>query len=234
MPVNRQFGIFGKYWQPGRVKTRLAVTVGPEAASALYRELLATLLRRFSHIVDRRVFAFTPTDEREAMQQLAGPTWELHPQEGVDLGERMKRYFESAAAAGAEKVLLIGSDSPTLPRDYVEEAFERLTAHNVVLGPSTDGGYYLVGIAGRLPPIFDGITWSSSNVWQQTCDRLAEAGERPCVLPSWYDVDEIDDLQRLKADLDGALANDPQFASLRIAVDRCLTTSPNSNPQTER
>jgi len=230
VPVNRQFGVFGKYWEPGRVKTRLAAVVGPESASGLYREFLATLLRRFSGAAERCVLAFTPDDRRNAMRQLAGPTWELTPQEGADLGHRMKRYFESAAAAGFDRVLLIGSDSPTLPAKYVEEAYERLATHGVVLGPSADGGYYLVGIAGPLPPIFDDITWSSPDVWRQTCDRLAEAGGRSHVLPTWYDVDEFTDLERLKAELEVPLAGDPQFGPLRIAVDRCLAAAdaPNS------
>src|SRR5207247_7996159 len=82
-----------------------------------------------------------------------------------------------------------GTDSPTLPLAFIKQAFHALEGSDVVLGPATDGGYYLVGCARRLPPIFDGIEWSNAHVLDQTVRRLADPGWRLALLPPWYDVD---------------------------------------------
>jgi glycosyltransferase A (GT-A) superfamily protein (DUF2064 family) len=114
----------------------------------------------------------------------------------------MAEYFRSAFERGCERVVLIGADSPTLPVEYVSQAFRELETHSVVLGPSVDGGYYLVGAARSVPPIFHGVAWSTHHVWEQTL-RLLEATRIPVAqLSPWYDVDDIEDLRRLAQDLE--------------------------------
>jgi glycosyltransferase A (GT-A) superfamily protein (DUF2064 family) len=95
-------------------------------------------------------------------------------------------------AGGAEKVVVVGSDSPGLPIEYVERAFTALDSHDVVIGPAMDGGYYLLGCRSKLPPVFDGIDWGSNRVLMQTVACL-DAAWRLAVLPPWYDVDRPDD-----------------------------------------
>lgn len=197
----RQFGMFAKYWQPGSVKTRLAATIGDLAASRLYREFVQCLVERFQQIGDCRILAFAPPDARAEFHALVPASWELQPQCAGDLGTRMQHYFGQALEAGRRQVLLIGSDSPTLPKVVVRQAFEALDQHQAVLGPTADGGYYLVGISGTVPPIFEGIDWSTDSVWQQTVDRLRAAGVTYAELPEWYDVDQAADLQTLRAEL---------------------------------
>ncbi len=189
-----QLGVFAKYWQPGAVKTRLAATIGDAGASRLYKQFVKTLLCRFDTIADRRVLAYAPADTREEFVDLAAGRWELTPQADGNLGQRMSAFFHAALASGSQRVVLIGSDSPTLPVLLVREAFSQLESHDVVLGPSDDGGYYLIGAAGQVPAVFDQITWSTPRVWPQTIERLEHAGVRYFVLPPWYDVD---DQQRL-------------------------------------
>ena len=106
----------------------------------------------------------------------------------------MQQYFVDALAHGARRVVLLGSDSPTLPLDYIERAWASLDDHPVVLGPTQDGGYYLIGIRDEVPPIFDHIAWSTPQVWDQTVSRLHQSQIPFAELPGWYDVDCLQDL----------------------------------------
>src|SRR5262245_60359765 len=104
-------GMFAKHWTPGRVKTRLAVELGEERAAEIHRAFVSTLLRRFGSLADERILAFDPPDRHGDFQRAAGTAWQLMPQDGGDLGGRMATFF-TATLGGAERVILIGSDSP--------------------------------------------------------------------------------------------------------------------------
>ncbi|MCY2993337.1 MAG: TIGR04282 family arsenosugar biosynthesis glycosyltransferase [Planctomycetota bacterium] len=197
----KQLAIFAKYWEPGQVKTRLAAAIGYREASRLYQAFLTTLLRRFAKSAEQAVLVYTPLERRAEFAHIAGKAWELRPQEEGDLGQRMARYFSAALRAGANRVVLIGSDSPHVPSEYIAQAFDALNESPVVLGPTSDGGYYLVGASGAVPPIFSGVAWSSPAVWSQTLRLLEQAGCPFAVLPEWYDVDQVDDLVRLQDEL---------------------------------
>lgn len=198
-----QLGIFTKYWTPGETKTRLGAAIGYEEAGLIARAFINCLVQRFHNTADRCVLAVAPPESIAIFgQHFAGTDWIVEPQSQGDLGVRMRHYFASALAAGAERVVLLGSDSPTLPLENVAQAFETLATRPVVLGPTLDGGYYLVGIAGEVPPIFEGIDWSTELVFEQTVKRLRSAGLGFGCLPQWYDVDEAEDLERLRRELD--------------------------------
>jgi rSAM/selenodomain-associated transferase 1 len=214
----RQLGIFAKFWAPGEVKTRLAASIGPEQGARLHRVFLETLIKRLSLVADRRVLVYSPPTRRLEFGELAAAGWELQPQADGDLGQRMQVYFQLAFASGATQAVLIGSDSPTLPITLIELAFKRLDETQAVLGPAADGGYYLVGATGAVPPIFDRIAWSRSSVWAETVARLEAARWTFSALPDWYDVDDWDDLQRLRAELDQPDRSGSDFAMLRRAV----------------
>jgi rSAM/selenodomain-associated transferase 1 len=220
----RQLAIFAKYWEPGQAKTRLAATIGHDQASRLSQVFLTTLVRRLAGSAEQAVLVYTPPERRQEFAALAGPAWELRPQDRGDLGHRMARYLSAALATGASPVVLLGSDSPHVPAAYIAQAFDALRHVPVVLGPTTDGGYYLVGVAGAVPPIFSGITWSSPAVWSQTRTRLEQAGCPFSVLPEWYDVDQADDLLRLHDDLALEPSLEPALQDLLTAVRRALDT----------
>jgi len=194
-------GLMAKYWQPGKVKTRLAAKVGPQEAAAIYREFVTTLLTRLTNTAAQTTLAFTPPERLPEFQQTAPPSWQLEPQSGNDLGDRMHHFFHRRQQEGFRKTVLLGTDSPNIPLAYIEQAFDQLDNHQVVLGPTEDGGYWLVGIAGIVPPIFSDIPWSTPQVWQATVEALHGAGISHHVLPTWYDVDEAADLRRLITDL---------------------------------
>lgn len=215
-------GMFAKYWEPGRVKTRLAATIGAEAAATIYAEFIRSLLVRLSEVGERRWLCFTPDGRRAEFESLAGSLWHAVPQAVGDLGQRMSAYFDEAFTASADRVVLIGSDSPTLPHAHVTRAFSALREHDVVLGPTLDGGYYLVGARGHTPPIFEDISWSTSEVWKQTVERLERSGLSYEELPSWYDVDERADLFRLRDELLRSDSDEPWRRTLLAVVQRVL------------
>ncbi|MCP4193183.1 MAG: glycosyltransferase [Planctomycetaceae bacterium] len=200
-----ELAIFAKYWQPGQVKTRLGVEIGMNSSSAIYRQFVVTLLDRLQTEADQRILAFAPTQYHRDFEQLPGASnWQLTPQSSGDLGERMSQFFRQRFQAGASRVVLIGSDSPSLPLPYIRDAFQQLHTHDAVFGPSVDGGYYLVGMRKPLEFLFEGIEWSTENVWRQTLQRIRSNSVEIAlaVLPQWYDVDTLTELKRLVDELD--------------------------------
>jgi rSAM/selenodomain-associated transferase 1 len=143
-----------------------------------------------------------------------------------DLGARLSAFFDGEFEEGATRVVAIGSDSPTLDPTLVISAFLCLESRDVVLGPSTDGGYYLVGCRPPMPPIFEGIPWSTPHVLAQTIDRLKDTRLSLSVLPPWYDVDTPDDLQVLAGHLRAMRRSglDPALARTEAFLDRLELT----------
>ena len=134
----------------------------------------------------------------------------------------MNCFFDKSLKSGSTKTVLIGSDSPTLPRGYLDRAFELLGTHPVVLGPTSDGGYYLVGVAGRVPPVFEGIQWSTPSVWEQTVAALGKASVPFAELPPWYDIDQADDLMGLRDELLELCRETPEWSELLAAVEQAV------------
>lgn len=217
--------MFAKYWQPGKVKSRLAASIGPDRAASVQRLFVETLARRFGAVADQRQLVYSPADKRDEFRRTIGRQWDLEEQSAGDLGERMRRFF-AAGLARAERVVLIGSDSPDLPLEYLREAFAVLTTHDVVLGPAADGGYYLIGAARRVPPVFDGIAWSTPDVWPQTTRQLQAAGITWHALPQWYDVDDKPSLQALAFRLGKQSRADRELKSLLGALMVLLVELP--------
>lgn len=200
MTPPRVLGIFAKWPAPGAVKTRLGGS--PEWGAAVARAfLLDTIWRAVDGEVAaaHTILAYAPSSSGGEFAALTTPgAIELVPQGEGDLGVRLKRFIESQLTAGVERVVVVGTDSPTLPSEFVRTAFEALAIADVVLGPATDGGYYLVGCARQMPPIFDGVDWSSERVLAQTIERLGDPRWRLVLLPPWYDVDTPADWAMLR------------------------------------
>lgn len=202
----RQLALFAKHWQPGRVKTRLARSVGSQSAADLQRVFIEALLVRMATSGDQRACVYAPADRGPEFAQLAetvaaGRNWTFVAQAEGDLGRRMGVYLDAVVRREDHRVVVIGSDSPHLPVAWVERAFRLLDEAAVVLGPCRDGGYYLLGVRRPLPPIFERISWGTDLVLQQTVARLDEAGCTYRLLPTWCDVDDQADLDQLVLDL---------------------------------
>jgi uncharacterized protein len=153
---------------------------------------------RFAPIDAIRILAFSPPTARDYFAAICRGRFRLTPQTDGDLGQRMAAFFAEQFHAGATAAVLVGNDSPTLPLPFILQAFEGLESADVVIGPSTDGGYYLIGGTCRMPPLFEGIRWSTSLVLSDTIAALRGANYRLALLPPWYDVDTLDDWRMLQ------------------------------------
>jgi rSAM/selenodomain-associated transferase 1 len=188
---DRVLGLFAKWPRPGAVKTRLGDT--PEWGARVARAFLLDTLERLAALDARRVLVFAPRESEADFAALALGRFGLIPQADGDLGQRLSGFFNRQLEGGAAAVLAVGADSPTLPVEYVTRAFDELERADVVLGPATDGGYYLVGCGRRLPPLFENVRWSTGHVLADTIARLNDPRWRVSLLPPWYDVDTPSD-----------------------------------------
>lgn len=217
----RQLGVLAKYWAPGDVKTRLAQAVGDQAAARLAREFLRCSLRRLERVDCRqRVLSYWPRQRRSEFARLAGPSWRLNCQSEGDLGERLRACFDQAWHDGASQTVLLGADSPSLPLERIEQAFASLERSPLALGPTDDGGYYLMGARPPTPPLFAGVQWGTAAVWQQTIDLARRHHLDFAELNCWFDVDQWEDLQRLRSQLHRV--DEAELAELAAAVEQLL------------
>ncbi len=207
--------VFAKNPVPNQVKTRLVPSISPEQAAALYTAFLTDWCETLAKLsgVDL-IIAHTPSEAQSDLQALIGDAAIYIPQIGAGLGERLTSATEWAAEHGYTKILLVGSDSPTLPISYISQALTLLDSRNTVIGPSTDGGYYLIGFSVEtlvitVPHVFEEIAWSTADVFQQTVTRIREVEVTLGLLPPWYDIDTAKDLAFLHA----------HIAAMRLAGD---------------
>lgn len=191
----------GKQPIEGHCKTRLAKTVGHAFATGLYACFLSDLRDRLSSDLATDcdfAIAYSPESDAAYFDTFCGDsTWQRLPQYGDDLGVRLNGLLEYFLAAGYQRVVVMSSDSPDLPTEYIQSAFQKLTEADAVLGPCADGGYYLIGSRRSVPELFVDITWSTEVVTTQTINRARAAGIVLPLLPDWYDIDTEDDLRGL-------------------------------------
>jgi len=182
----------------GTVKTRLAREVGDEAALAIYRELVERQLRQLPAGWPVEIH-HAPADAGDEMRAWLGPGYDYHPQCDGDLGARLVHGFASNFARGARAVLAIGGDCPTLDASCLEQAARELLVQDVVLGPATDGGYYLIGLRQNTPELFTGIPWSTAEVLGATLRRAKAAGLSVHLLDEKEDIDDAAAWRRFQA-----------------------------------
>jgi rSAM/selenodomain-associated transferase 1 len=195
----RILGLFAKRPRAGQVKTRLAAEVSSEWAEEAATAFLLDVVDKYATVGDNRVLVYTPSQEREFFARIAGANYQIVPQIEGDLGCRMHDFVLAQMQTRKERIVVLGTDSPTLPVSYVEQAFAHLETSDVVLGPAFDGGYYLLGCARRLPPIFERIAWGGPNVLAETIEKLHDPNWSVALLPMWYDVDTLEDWRFIRS-----------------------------------
>jgi rSAM/selenodomain-associated transferase 1 len=186
--------------EPGKVKTRLAKKYGNAFAAELYGYFVEDLLEMLEPGNYHLEIFFTPSEKSLEIRQRFGSRFSYTPQEGKDLGARMKTAFHSCYAKGFTTVALIGSDAPDLTMNVIEEAFLSIESGNdAVVGPAFDGGYYLIGFHADTfaPAIFKDMPWGESGVFEKTVKRLHDRGYRIHLAPTWHDIDTEEDLHAL-------------------------------------
>lgn len=232
-------GLMTKFWDCGKVKTRLGNSIGMERAVSLHRLFVSHLCATLSQVPARRVLCIAPDHRLAAMESalkswgLDGK-WELMAQGQGPLGERMERCFIHSLRDETSRAMLIGADCPQLGADQIDQASEALQTNDVVVGPAADGGYYLIGLKGawranesRFKNLFHDIPWSTDRVLGITRGRIDSAGLSCFDLEMREDVDTIKELASLRRSLE--LETD-QHAELKTEIDRILAGISLSDP----
>jgi uncharacterized protein len=209
--------------QAGKVKTRLTPPLSAEEAAALntcfLRDTAAAIAKTAENGSARGIAVYTPVGAEAAYAEILPEEFELVPQRGDAFGERLMSATEDLLRLGFGSLCLIDSDSPTVPQEAYAAAVEFLSQprDSVVLGPSDDGGYYLIGLKKLHRQLFEGIDWSTERVLEQTIQRAREIDLPVHLLPTWYDVDDRATLERLCQEFFGtngnASAGDPAPAT---------------------
>jgi rSAM/selenodomain-associated transferase 1 len=190
---------FIKNPEKGKVKSRLAAEIGEEQTLILYRGFVMQMLSTIKGGDFPFYIYFYPENALKGLREWLGPDYQYLPQKGEDLGQRMKHGFLQAFEMGFKEVLLIGSDIPDLPLEFIEEAFSSLEDKDVVIGPAYDGGYYLIGFKDKTfsPQVLEGMSWGSEAVFDETMRVLKQLRQRVHILPYRKDIDTIEDLKHL-------------------------------------
>ncbi|HPJ96555.1 MAG TPA: TIGR04282 family arsenosugar biosynthesis glycosyltransferase [Syntrophales bacterium] len=187
-----------KYPAPGQVKTRLAAGIGAAHAAELSKRFILDLLQTLASRDWEIRIALHPWERNEEMSAVVGEKYELVPQRGCDLGERMGHVFLELFSEAFQEIIMIGSDAPDLPAEFIEEAFTALANHDAVLGPACDGGYYLIGFRRGIfsPLLLDSLPWGAPDIFVQQLKRLREQKLQVYILPPWHDIDTQTDLKK--------------------------------------
>jgi rSAM/selenodomain-associated transferase 1 len=180
-------------------KSRLIRDLGTDDGEGLRLALLRDTLDSVSAVAAEKAVLYTPPDREAEMRALTRFPAVFLPQRGSTLGERMREGARDLLTSGFDAVVLIGSDLPDLPAAHVSTALGLVTraGETVVLGPTEDGGYYLIGVTRSRPELFEDIPWGTPVVLQRTREAAAALGIPVETIPLWYDVDSASDLQRV-------------------------------------
>ncbi|MBI5098064.1 MAG: TIGR04282 family arsenosugar biosynthesis glycosyltransferase [Nitrospirae bacterium] len=189
---------------PGRVKTRLQTDLEPDKVAEIYKTFIAEIVAQCDRLKEADRFLGCAPSKNHAFLKEIAKKYKLKSfdQRGTNLGEKIVNAFSDYLKKGYSKIVLIGSDSPTIPMSYIKKAFAALDKHDFVLGPCCDGGLYLIGASKKIvPDIFLDISWDSSKVLNKTLDNIEHLDIKLFLLPFWYDVDTINELKFLKKHL---------------------------------
>jgi uncharacterized protein len=209
---NRVLVIMAKAPRPGVVKTRLASSLSPEAVTTFYCCLLDDTLALARSLGDVEVAIMCPESDVTDLAYLTGNKATVVAQKGEGLAAGLTSVFAHFAGDHQRRTVAFNSDSPHLPRSVLEDAFETLTGHDLVVGPTHDGGYYLVGAKASHPALFAGDGMGTSSALERLLSRIRVLGLSVGFATPFYDVDVVEDLTRLAEELRLAPAKAPRTA----------------------
>ncbi len=217
--------MFSKAPEPGEVKTRLTSYMSDIDAASFHEAFVLDTLDSLVGIENSDIYIACHPDKEHSFFKELEESFDIKAfsQTGGDLGERMENALRYLRDNGHKEIVIIGSDSPTLPAEILDEAFERLKECELVIGPSLDGGYYLIGISGKIPDLFCGIDWGTDKVFEETLQKAKENKLDFSVLPFWYDIDTIKELRFMAIHLD--TLNDGNHVRTRELIKRLEGTN---------
>ncbi len=190
--MSQKLIVFVRAPRIGEVKTRLAQAIGSEAALMAYRVLVAQLLKNLGSLQNVEL-RFTPDAAGAELAPWLRSGWTLRPQGQGALGERLGRAFQENFARPGQRVVIIGSDCPGVSLADIESAWRSLLTNDVVLGPASDGGYWLIGLRAVQPGLFENVPWSTASVLETTLTRVRNAGLTFYCLRQLTDIDTAAD-----------------------------------------
>ena len=229
-------GLMAKYWEIGKVKTRLGASIGMSRSARIHQIFVQHLCAGLGEVGTTRSICLSPIERSgDVIRMLKSlpsrPEWTVVDQGDGDLGERMLHWFKTQLSSDQSCAILIGADCPAIDPELVEDARRRLQDDDVVVGPAADGGYYLIGANGswsgigrRLRSLFQEIPWSTPEVFKLTKSRAAEAGLSLAELETLEDVDTVVELHRLLDQL-GSGHSSRQDHELKSAIEQTLQDS---------
>ena len=180
----------------GKVKTRLAKDIGNASATEHYLHFLKHISSKLQKIHCDVLVIYSCATKSPTTLYSIFPNADFAEQSSGDLGKRLTHGFQYAFDQDYTNVIALGGDSPDLPEEYIINSFAQLDRHQSCIGPTEDGGYYLIGMSKFMPELFQNITWSTSTVFAETREIIHSLKISCHVLPEWYDIDTIDDLKR--------------------------------------
>lgn len=205
MRERRYLLVFAKEPLWGKVKTRLLAGLErPRTCIQLYKAFLKDTLELIGQTAcENKVIAYDSGNQKPRyLKKIAGRRpFRFYRQRGRDLGEKMHHAFKFAERKNSAKTVIIGSDSPDLPAAVIDAAFEKLDRHDLVLGPSSDGGFYLIGLKKPCRGLFRGVPWGTERVLAKTLENAVPLKKRAILLDKWFDVDDVKSLRRLAGNL---------------------------------
>lgn len=233
--------IFAKDPRPGHSKSRLARAIGQDHAFSVAKALLSDTLEmaktvRSADLSDFTTSIFYSPDDVAARERFASVSHRFghEPQIGSTLGERLSNCFDSWFARGAERVVIVGTDCPSLGAGDVEQAISLLREGDVVLGPASDGGYYLIGLSSPQPQLLTDIDWSSADVLAQTAVRIRQSRLSLRLLPTRSDLDCVEDVRPVFGQLEALMsAMSPRGQATYWTLQDLLTRAPFDPPPYE-
>jgi rSAM/selenodomain-associated transferase 1 len=198
--IQERLIVFTRYPEPGTTKTRLAGLLGDHEAAAVQKKLTEhTMLqaRKLMEVYPVTITIYFHGGSREKMQQWLGGDFFYREQGRGDLGQRMAHAFADAFKQKYHRIVIIGTDCPDLKAGHMKEAFASLRRNDLVMGPATDGGYYLIGLSRTESSLFENISWGTETVLAETLKIAAEKGLSTDLLEILSDVDRPEDLKHI-------------------------------------
>jgi uncharacterized protein len=200
--MKRAIIIMAKIPLAGKVKTRLQPFLSAEDSAELAAAFLQDTLNKAAKLNAEIIIAFSPPDRKNYFDDLRIQNFTLKKQPDGNLGEKISAAFQFAFEIGMDSAVLIGTDSPTFPPEFIQKSFELLEINcDAVLGKTIDGGFYLIGLRKPDKRIFEMVQWSSEKTFEQTAENIKNLNLKLAKLPVWYDVDVPADLERLENEL---------------------------------
>ncbi len=196
---NATIAVFAKEPVPGTVKTRLIPPLDDMQAAGFAGALLCDTINMVDGLKGstNKELYYYPSSGAGYFEKVAGPGWTLKLQEGKSLGERLSAAFDNIINKNGSPAIIIGTDSPGLPTSFISASIKALKKYDIVLGPSSDGGFYLVGASGYFPLLLENIRWSTSSAYGDIIRNTNSLRLKPHILPEWSDIDNFDDLLAL-------------------------------------